>query len=371
MKRHSALTILIALCLVLAACAGRSGGTPTASLQDVEAGVQVRLSAGAAFAPAENGQALPLGGALQTGPSAKARLLIQPGNTRVTAGPDTLFTLAELKSASARLQLERGSLQVASTELLLVVETAFGSASISAGEMGVSLSGGTASVACQEGGCEVTVAGQAASLGAGEACDLAAGCEARPLSQAESVAWAGEANGSEPSTPAAGTEAAQPSPTVAASPTSTELPTAAPTLTETALPTDTPLPPATATQPPPASTISVDGTWGHITRTPTIAALYMVIHNHGSADALVGASSPSCASTGMQIMGIGPDGNDLALYVPLPAGGAVTLQFQGTRVLCYNVAGGIGPGSTVQFTLHFQNAGDVTVPIPIKDPPSG
>jgi copper(I)-binding protein len=366
MKKHAALTLLIALSLSLSACAGEPAETPTAVLQEIGTGVQIRPSPGAAFVPAESGQALLPGGALQTGPADTARLLIQPGEAWVTVGPDTLFVLSGLESASTRLQLQRGTLRVASTEVRLAVETSSGSVSVEAGVMGVSLSSGSSSVACLEGSCEVSLEGQAGSLPAGEACDLAAGCEARPLSQAESQAWAGEISQVEPFLPTLGTVESPPAATLEASLTPTR-----PASTETPVPTGTPLPPAAATQPPPAASITVDGTWGHVTRTPTIAAFYMVIHNHGAGDALVGAASPSCGSTGMQIMGIGPDGNDLSLYVALPTGGVVTLQFQGTRILCYNMAGGIGPGSTVQLTLHFQNAGDLTISIPIQDPPEG
>jgi periplasmic copper chaperone A len=114
----------------------------------------------------------------------------------------------------------------------------------------------------------------------------------------------------------------------------------------------------------------VDSGSGHITRTSSIAAFYMSIHNNGAtADTLIGASSGSCSGMGMQIMGIGPDGNDLPILVIIPAGSTAVLKFQGTRLLCYGVSGGIGPGSNVELTLVFENAGNVTTTIAIGNPP--
>jgi copper(I)-binding protein len=193
-------------------------------------------------------------------------------------------------------------------------------------------------------------------------------CPARPLTVEETQAWVVNVPEAQPllavEEQATFTPELSPEPSLASG------------ITETLATSVTPEETSTLPEPPAATAtltavgIFVDGTSGHVTLSPTIAAFYMLIHNTGTAaDQLVGASSAYCASMGMQIMGIGPAGNDLPIAMAIPAGGVALLEFQGTRLLCYGVAGGVGPGSTVQVRLKFEVFGELEVTIGIGEKP--
>jgi copper(I)-binding protein len=376
MRRVIGIKMVVILCLLAAACSGKKGASRIVTLASLEGSLQSRASAGSPYSQAQAGQVLAQGAALKSGPDGKARLQVQPGNTFIYMAENTQFTLVDpgnpQEAGAARLSLEIGKLWIVLGSGSLEVQTPAGTASVQGSEMSVGYDGSTVTVTCLEGHCGVSAGEASKNLTRGQACDVSASgadIQVRSLTAAETVDWAENVPEAEEIVSATETympEAASFTPTLELTATPTDLPT----FTDTPTASETPLPTSTDTLPPTSSLI-IDSTWGHISRTPTIAALYMLIHNNGTVEAhLTGASSPSCGSTGMQIMGIGPDGNDLPLYVVVPAGAVVSLQFQGTRVLCYNVAGGIGPGSTIQLTLHFEGLGDITVPVPIQNPPS-
>jgi copper(I)-binding protein len=158
-------------------------------------------------------------------------------------------------------------------------------------------------------------------------------------------------------------------------PTQTAYPTYTPqpaiVITKIVTETYTPTPEFSPTPTLPSPKISADGGWGHITRTPTIAAFYMLIHNTGeAADELTGAASPSCGYFTMQQMGY-PDTSHLPVYMGIPAKSVVALQmgeFQ-YRLLCYDISG-IGVGSSVPLTLSFEKSGAVQLMIDIQETPN-
>jgi copper(I)-binding protein len=159
-------------------------------------------------------------------------------------------------------------------------------------------------------------------------------------------------------------------------PTQTPYPTYTPqptiVITRIVTETYTPTPVFTATPTIPASMITVDGGWGHITRNPTIAAFYMLIHNTGEGDdRLNGASGPACGHFTLQQMGY-PDTDKLPVSVSIPAKSVVALQMGefNYRLLCYAVSG-VGVGSTMPLILYFEKFGAVKVAIQIKETPSG
>ncbi len=134
--------------------------------------------------------------------------------------------------------------------------------------------------------------------------------------------------------------------------------------------TFTPTPKFTPTPTVASSIISVDGGWGHVTRNPTIAAFYMLIHNTGEGeDWLMGASSEACSRMSLQQLGY-PDTDNLPISMGIPAKSAVELKMGefNYRLLCYDISG-IGVGSSVPLTLTFEKFGPVKVTILIGDPP--
>ncbi len=142
-------------------------------------------------------------------------------------------------------------------------------------------------------------------------------------------------------------------------------------VTQIVTPTFTATPEFTPTPTVAQSFITVDGGSGHITRTPTIAAFYMLIHNTGEGDDLLtGAYSPSCGRMTMQQMGY-PNRDNLSIYVGVPAKSTVELKMAefSYRLLCRDIQG-IGLGSNVTLTLIFEKFGEVKTTIEIGNPPS-
>ena len=143
-------------------------------------------------------------------------------------------------------------------------------------------------------------------------------------------------------------------------------------VTQIVTPTFTPTPEFTSTPTVPAPFISVDGVWGHISRDPTKAAFYMLIHNTGEGtDLLSGAFSPACSRMSLQQMGY-PDRSNLPISVGIPAKSVVELKmgdFQ-FRLICYDI-NGIGVGSSVPLTLNFEKFGPVNVTVEIRELPQG
>jgi copper(I)-binding protein len=141
-------------------------------------------------------------------------------------------------------------------------------------------------------------------------------------------------------------------------------------ITQIVTATFTPTPEFTPTPTVAPSIITVDGGTGHITRTPTIAAFYMLIHNTGEGDDhLIGASSEACGRMALQQMGY-PGRNNLSIYVGIPAKSVVELKMGGFsyRLLCYDIKG-IGLGSSVPLALTFEKFGEVKITIEIGNPP--
>ena len=138
-----------------------------------------------------------------------------------------------------------------------------------------------------------------------------------------------------------------------------------------------------------SASISVTGAW--VRATPASAgsgAAYLTIQNTGSAaDALVGASSPVAttlevhetmvmdspapsastamgspmASTSGEMMGMQP-----VARLGIPAGGTVQLAPGGYHLMLIGLTKDLNVGDTVQVTLKFEKAGDVTVTAQVR-----
>ena len=101
----------------------------------------------------------------------------------------------------------------------------------------------------------------------------------------------------------------------------------------------------------------------------TTAAAYLTVTNDGAADRLLGASSPAARQVllhaeveehGMQHM------RQLE-GLEVPAHGSVELAPGRFHLMLIDIAGPLKPGEQIALTLHFENAGDVTIDLPVRD----
>ncbi len=96
---------------------------------------------------------------------------------------------------------------------------------------------------------------------------------------------------------------------------------------------------------------------------------YLTITNHGTtADTLLSVATPDAASSELHSMSVE---NGIAKMravtggVPIPAGGTVTFDPSGLHVMFVQLTHALQQGGTLPVTLTFQNAGAVTIDMPI------
>jgi hypothetical protein len=134
-KKTLPINLIVLLTLVLSACGAPVTENRTASFTEIQDTVRMRLSADGEFAPAGMDQQLQSGAQVQTDETGKARLAIQPDETFVYVGPNTLFTLTGLAAGDDaagvnRLKLDFGQLWIVLGGGSLDVETPSGVASV-------------------------------------------------------------------------------------------------------------------------------------------------------------------------------------------------------------------------------------------------
>jgi copper(I)-binding protein len=90
----------------------------------------------------------------------------------------------------------------------------------------------------------------------------------------------------------------------------------------------------------------------------------------GSADALVGASSPAAGAVEIHETSAGADGM-MGMYpverVELPSGLPVALEPGGYHLMLMDLTGDLKAGDTIDLVLEFENAGEVTVRAAIRE----
>ncbi len=121
--------------------------------------------------------------------------------------------------------------------------------------------------------------------------------------------------------------------------------------------------------------IEISDAWGR--PSPTVAttgAFFMTIKNNGADDdALINASSPACETVelhesymndeGAMAMRPAEDGR-----ITVPAGGSAVLEQGGLHVMCIDKIEDFVEGGELELTLQFQNAGDMTLNVEIREP---
>ena len=122
---------------------------------------------------------------------------------------------------------------------------------------------------------------------------------------------------------------------------------------------------------PAAGGITIEEAWA---RPPAMAggngAAYFLLSNDGAvADRLIGVASP-LAMAEMHESVMADDGT-MAMNpvdgVDLPAGETVAFERGGLHIMFMGMAEPPAVGDTVQLTLTFQNAGEITIDVPVRE----
>lgn len=112
-----------------------------------------------------------------------------------------------------------------------------------------------------------------------------------------------------------------------------------------------------------APEISIENAW---VRPPAggrdIGAAYLVIHNTGGQDTLLGASSPLADHMQMHISKM--DGDMMTMReeksLVIPAHFTITYAPGGRHLMMFGVKSGLKAGDKVPLTLHFERFGDIS-----------
>jgi hypothetical protein len=122
---------------------------------------------------------------------------------------------------------------------------------------------------------------------------------------------------------------------------------------------------------PSAGTMVVTGAWARTSMGMEMAgAAYMTITNEtGQADALISVATDAAANPEIHqttedasgMMGMHP-----VERLDIPAGGTVTLEPGGFHIMLINLTGELVAGSTIELTLTFEQAGEVTVTAEVR-----
>jgi copper(I)-binding protein len=127
--------------------------------------------------------------------------------------------------------------------------------------------------------------------------------------------------------------------------------------------------------------VSVTDAWARPSSAMASAgAAYMTIQNTGSAtDALIGASSPAASTVevhesvvmGTPAPGASGDGGMMGMQpverLEIPAGGSVQLKPGSYHLMLIGLKQDLKAGGTIEITLSFEKAGEVTLSVPVKE----
>ena len=121
-----------------------------------------------------------------------------------------------------------------------------------------------------------------------------------------------------------------------------------------------------------AQSLSVKDAWARPGTAGGNSAIYFIIENSASQDdVLLSASGDVAASVELHISMM--DANGVMSMqpqesVPAPAQGTVEFKAGGLHVMLINLNRDLKVGDTFTVTLNFQNAGEITVDVTVKEP---
>jgi copper(I)-binding protein len=119
-------------------------------------------------------------------------------------------------------------------------------------------------------------------------------------------------------------------------------------------------------------TLSVENAWARPGITGGNSAVYFVINNPtGVADTLLSTSTPVTPNAEMHKSQMNDNGAmemQQQDSVPVPARSQVEFQPGGLHVMLINLPQDLNAGETISLTLTFQNAGEINLSVPVKEP---
>lgn len=101
------------------------------------------------------------------------------------------------------------------------------------------------------------------------------------------------------------------------------------------------------------------------------SAIYFTIENGGAADTLLEAASTVAAVNELHMSMMNSEGV-MSMHhqenVPISAGETVEFAPGGLHVMLIDLADGLEPGDQFDLTLTFENAGEMNVPVTVREP---
>ncbi|HET9910547.1 MAG TPA: copper chaperone PCu(A)C [Anaerolineales bacterium] len=118
--------------------------------------------------------------------------------------------------------------------------------------------------------------------------------------------------------------------------------------------------------------IEVQGAWARPTAQGENGAIYFVIQNNTrETDELTGVSSDVAEAVEMHESKT--EGDVMQMHpletVPLQAGAKTTFKPGGLHIMLIGVKQDLKIGEEIEITLHFKNAGDIKIPVLVREPP--
>ena len=117
--------------------------------------------------------------------------------------------------------------------------------------------------------------------------------------------------------------------------------------------------------------ITISDPWARPALAEGNSAVYMVIENHTSSDDVLLTASTQAASA-VELHNVIMSGDDSAMQmfkqddVPIPAGETVTFQPGSLHTMLIDLSDDLKEGETLILTLVFQDAGEITIEVPIE-----
>lgn len=122
-----------------------------------------------------------------------------------------------------------------------------------------------------------------------------------------------------------------------------------------------------------ANDVMVMSAFARASATPAAkaGAAYVTLMNHGGeTDRLLAISTPAAAMAEVHVTRV--DGDIVKMEpagsIDVPAGGTVEMKPGGLHVMMMGLKAPLKQGGTVELTLSFEKAGDVTVVVPVGSP---
>jgi copper(I)-binding protein len=119
--------------------------------------------------------------------------------------------------------------------------------------------------------------------------------------------------------------------------------------------------------------IEIDDAWARTSAgMQNAGAVYMTVSGGDETDRLVGASVDTSVAAMIEVheTTMGDDGTMTMQEVPgvdIPAGGSVSLEPGGYHIMLMQLAEPLETGDEFTVTLTFENAGEVEVPVEVRD----